>query len=187
MGVPVPERFALDGLILRRALVADATALFEAYAGDPEATRWLDTYVRGGYEGEHIFPQAPCDPPITQVKHLGSAFRRQSFYRPAFYSYQLRMNSALAAVNTPRGMRRGDHGRRGGKKSPAARAQPRATFFPAAFRAPPRRRATRRVPRGVHEHGRLPMGAAPRIASINFAIAYTLIYYPIKVFTKLFQ
>ena len=42
-------------------------------------------------------------------------------------------------------------------------------------------RGARRVPRGVHEHGHLPMGAAPRIASMNFAIAYTLIYYPIKV------
>ena len=41
MELSIPERIALDGLVLRRALVADATALFEAYAGDPEATRWL--------------------------------------------------------------------------------------------------------------------------------------------------
>ena len=53
-------------------------------------------------------------------------------------------------------------------------------FFP-RLPCSPAARAARRVPRGVHEHGRLPMGAAARIASINFAIAYTLIYYPIKV------
>jgi len=41
MGIAVPERMALDGMVLRRALVSDATALFEAYAGDPEATRYL--------------------------------------------------------------------------------------------------------------------------------------------------
>lgn len=38
---PIPERIALDGLVLRRALPSDATALFEAYAADPVATRWL--------------------------------------------------------------------------------------------------------------------------------------------------
>jgi len=37
----IPERIALDGLVLRRALPSDATALFEAYAADPVATRWL--------------------------------------------------------------------------------------------------------------------------------------------------
>ena len=41
MGFPVPERIALDRMVLRRALVSDATALFEAYARDPEATRYL--------------------------------------------------------------------------------------------------------------------------------------------------
>lgn len=41
MDIRIPERIALDGLELRRALVSDATALFEAYAGDPEATRYL--------------------------------------------------------------------------------------------------------------------------------------------------
>src|SRR5690606_13876884 len=41
MAIAVPERIALDRLVLRRALVTDATALFEAYARDPEATRWL--------------------------------------------------------------------------------------------------------------------------------------------------
>ena len=41
MAIAIPERIALDGLVLRRALVTDATALFEAYARDPEATRWL--------------------------------------------------------------------------------------------------------------------------------------------------
>lgn len=41
MDVTVPERLVLDGLVLRRALPGDATALFEAYARDPEATRYL--------------------------------------------------------------------------------------------------------------------------------------------------
>ena len=41
MEFAVPERIALDGMVLRRALVSDATALFEAYARDPEATRFL--------------------------------------------------------------------------------------------------------------------------------------------------
>lgn len=41
MDFAVPERISLDGMVLRRALVSDATALFEAYASDPEATRYL--------------------------------------------------------------------------------------------------------------------------------------------------
>lgn len=41
MSFAIPEHIALDRLVLRRALVTDATALFEAYARDPEATRWL--------------------------------------------------------------------------------------------------------------------------------------------------
>ena len=28
--------------------------------GETEGTQWLETYVRGGYEVEHIFPQNPC-------------------------------------------------------------------------------------------------------------------------------
>ena len=62
---------------------------------------------------------------------------------------------------------------------PAARAKRAVAgnfFPPTVFRARPRR-----VPRAAPEHGRLPMDAAARIASMNFAIAYTLIYYPIKV------
>ena len=68
---------------------------------------------------------------------------------------------------TPRGTRRAaraarEHGRRRGKKLPAAPARGARL----AARAP------RRAPRGVHEHGRFPMGAAARIASMNFAIAF---------------
>ena len=59
-------------------------------------------------------------------------------------------------------------GRRVHEKTGSA---PRATFFPAAVCGPARRVAWR-VPRGVYEHGRLPMDAAPRIASMNFAIAF---------------
>ena len=86
---------------------------------------------------------------------------------------------------TARGTRRGGPWKAaGGKKLPAARAKRTVAgnaFPPAAFRAPPAARGAQHVPRGVYEHGRLPMDAAPRIASMNFAIAYTLIYYPIKV------
>ena len=57
---------------------------------------------------------------------------------------------------------------------------PRAIFSPrAVFLARPRR-----VPRAAPEHGRFPMEAAARIASINFAIAFTLINYPIKVMAE---
>ena len=63
---------------------------------------------------------------------------------------------------------------------PAARASRAVAgnFVPprAVFRARPRR-----VPRTAPEHGRFPMEAAARIASMNFAIAYTLIDFPIKV------
>ncbi len=41
MDLRIPERLALDRMVLRRALVSDATALFEAYARHPEATRYL--------------------------------------------------------------------------------------------------------------------------------------------------
>lgn len=41
MSFEVPERIELAGMVLRRALVGDATALFEAYACDPAATRFL--------------------------------------------------------------------------------------------------------------------------------------------------
>ena len=61
---------------------------------------------------------------------------------------------------------------------PTARfAHTAGIFFPAAvFRGAPQR-----APRAAPGHGRLPMDATPRIASINFPIASTLIYYPIKV------
>lgn len=36
-----PERFTTERLTLRPGTVADAEALFDAYAGDPEATRYL--------------------------------------------------------------------------------------------------------------------------------------------------
>ncbi|MGR3761729.1 DUF262 domain-containing protein [Roseobacteraceae bacterium NS-SX3] len=37
----------------------------QAY-GATELTRWLDTYVRGGYEIEHIFPGNPCEAAIEE-------------------------------------------------------------------------------------------------------------------------
>ena len=72
---------------------------------------------------------------------------------------------------------------RGGNKLPATARFARAAgnFFPHRLPCAPAARGARRVPRGVYEHGRLPMDVAPRIASINFAIAYTLISYPIRV------
>ena len=73
------------------------------------------------------------------------------------------------AGHAPRGTTEGG----GGKKLPATARFARAAgnfFPPAAFRGPPWR-----VPRAAPEHGRLPMDAAPRIASINFAIAFALL------------
>ena len=45
-------------------------------------------------------------------------------------------------------------------------------FVPHRLPCSPAACGARRVPRSVYEHGRLPMGAAARIASINFAIAF---------------
>ena len=39
--INAPERFELEGLMLRRLCVDDAEAVFESYAQDPEVTRWL--------------------------------------------------------------------------------------------------------------------------------------------------
>lgn len=36
-----PERIITERLLLRRPVVADARAIFERYAGDPEVTRWM--------------------------------------------------------------------------------------------------------------------------------------------------
>ncbi len=85
--------------------------------GETEGTRWLDTYVRGGYEVEHIFPQTPCqaaldefgtpeDPEISQ--RLGNLVlversinaslgnRAYSEKRPAYKQSKLLLTRALA-------------------------------------------------------------------------------------------
>ncbi len=40
-GVGFPDAFDLGGTLLRRLRLADAEAVFERYAADPEVTRWL--------------------------------------------------------------------------------------------------------------------------------------------------
>ena len=77
--------------------------------------------------------------------------------------------------HTPRSARRAPRGTTEGGGEKVARgareARSRGQLFPpVAFRGPPRR-----APRAVPEHGRLPMDVAPRISSINFAIALTLL------------
>ncbi|MCR9175834.1 MAG: GNAT family N-acetyltransferase [Alphaproteobacteria bacterium] len=37
----LPERMALDGLVLRRLRIGDEDAIFETYAADPDVCRWL--------------------------------------------------------------------------------------------------------------------------------------------------
>lgn len=34
--------------------------------GETEGTRWLETYMKGGFEVEHIFPQSPCEAALEE-------------------------------------------------------------------------------------------------------------------------
>lgn len=44
-----------------RYVLAKLSQQIDLFAyGETEGTRWLETYARGGYEIEHIFPQTPC-------------------------------------------------------------------------------------------------------------------------------
>lgn len=85
--------------------------------GETEGTRWLDTYVRGGYEVEHIFPQNPCpeaaeefgtidDPDVAQYlgnlalveKSINASLGNQPYSkkRPIYQQSKLLLTRALA-------------------------------------------------------------------------------------------
>ncbi|UES51163.1 DUF262 domain-containing protein [Roseibium aggregatum] len=50
-----------------RYVLAKLTQQIDLLAyGETEGTRWLETYVRGGYEIEHIFPQNPCQAALDE-------------------------------------------------------------------------------------------------------------------------
>ena len=50
-----------------RYILAKLTQKIDLVAyGETEGTRWLGTYVQGGYEIEHIFPQNPCQAALDE-------------------------------------------------------------------------------------------------------------------------
>jgi len=50
-----------------RYVLAKLTQQIDLFAyGETEGTRWLETYVRGGYEIEHIFPQNPSQDALDE-------------------------------------------------------------------------------------------------------------------------
>lgn len=101
-----------------RYVLAKLTQKVDLHAyGETEGTRWLDTYVRGGYEIEHIFPQNPCpeaseefgafdDPEAAQLlgnlvlveKSINASLgnRPYSEKRPVYQQSKLLLTRALA-------------------------------------------------------------------------------------------